>query len=76
MKIHTDTEQYEFSHGRKPSGRGHWFLNVSARRGYGWTSETVQCPCNMTLSQARAWAVKEMKNMVSGIEEITVEVMP
>ena len=76
MKTNTNTDCYEFNHGKKPSGKGHWFLNVSVRRGYGWTSETFDCPSNMTLSKAREWAVRQMKAMVGGIEEITVEVMP
>ena len=48
------TSQYEFAHGKKPSGRGAWAFVVDGK--------TVFAPGVKTLQEARAWVKKEHPN--------------
>lgn len=51
MTIEFRTERYEFSHGRKPRGRGMWAFEYTPR---GQTqSRVVWAMSNMTLTEAK-----------------------
>ncbi len=72
----TDTTQYEFSHGRKPKGRGMWVLDVTGTDGRGaYTSERYMIAG--TLANARKEAARRLKQECSRVVSITlIEVLP
>lgn len=69
----TNTTRYEFSHGRKPKGRGYWGLEITFTDGHGrYSSETVFA--YGTLAEARKTAWNQIKSTVGGAKSI-VEVI-
>lgn len=48
--MRTRTEQYQFAHGRKPSGRGTWFFEVHLHSG---TKVQASGSAQRTLTEAR-----------------------
>lgn len=74
----TNTTAYEFAHGHKPKGRGCWFFEITGTdnkgaytTGRGWTAG------NLTLSEAKAIAIKEFKSSNSRIKRVTgITVLP
>ena len=54
-KITISTTNYQFSHGKKPSGRGYWafvFKDI-------WNRETVEfLPGSTTYGEAKKWAIR------------------
>ena len=51
MTITFSTREYEFSHGRKPRGRGGWAFTFDDSEKIIWT-----IPSSMTYADARKWA--------------------
>lgn len=74
--MHLDTERYEFSHGKKPKGRGAWMFEMTGTDGEGrYTTETLRA--SGTLTEARRQAVRDFKLRVGGVKEIVnVVVLP
>jgi hypothetical protein len=53
MAIQFHTEQFEFSHGRKPKGHGSWAF--VRRASHNQSEQTMFAPRNMTFAEARTW---------------------
>ena len=71
-----DTTQFEFSHGKKPRGWGHWGFDVTASDGKGGLlTETVWA--SGTLSQAKVQALRTFSELlVRRVVVVSVEVLP
>jgi len=74
MRINTN--EYQFSHGKKPRGRGYWMLEISASDGRGsFTTETASG--EGLLSAVIAGTCADLKNRVARIKTICeVTVLP
>jgi len=59
--MQVSTTEFEFSHGRKPRGRGHWAFYFGFRGIVGGTVEPAFAPGEMTFTQAKRWAISEAK---------------
>ncbi len=72
----TNTNAYQFSHGRKPKGEGSWMIKVTGTDGQRrYTTETYSC--SGTVSQAKKEAVRRMKTEIGGVKQILfVEILP
>lgn len=53
MAVRFSTSEFEFSHGRKPRGEGMWAFT--------WGGEVHFCPGTKTLTEAKAWALREAR---------------
>jgi len=69
MRARLNTAEYEFAHGRRPRGRGHWALEIRCQNGQ----------CNFTgtgtlsdMIRVALANVREFKAVVGRVEEITV----
>jgi hypothetical protein len=67
MTIRIDTTEYRFTHGQAPRGTGHWAFDFF-RDG---ACHTAFAPGQMTLAEAKRWALREAKQ-IGGIVEIHV----
>jgi hypothetical protein len=47
--MYFSTDEFEFSHGKKPKGRGTWCFGASA------SDTEVFAPYNLTLGEAKKW---------------------
>lgn len=74
--METNTRQYEFSHGHKPRGMGHWWFRITATDGNGrYTMQEISA--SGKLSEAKAAACRRMKSEIGAVKRIVVvEVMP
>jgi len=74
--METNTQQYEFSHGRKPRGEGYWAFRLTGTDGNGrYTSETYFE--HGKLGEAKAAACRRMKREIGGVKQVVeVEVLP
>ena len=72
----TNTERYEFSHGKKPRGKGLWALELTGTDGQGsYTKQEYHESGN--LGEAKKQACRRFKNEVGGVKSITeVTVLP
>ena len=71
--MRTNTEKYEFTHGRKPRGHGLWALSLTGTDGQGrYTKQEYRVSGNLT--EAKKQACRRFKNEVGGVKSI-VEVM-
>jgi len=52
IKFDFSTTDYQFTHGKRPSGRGYWAFQVYTA---GRWSEPIFCPGERTLSEAKSW---------------------
>jgi hypothetical protein len=57
MKIEFNTVEFEFSHGRKPKGRGSWAFSGTRNP----RIEDVFFSPSMTYSEAKRWFVAKLK---------------
>ncbi len=68
MTIRFSTTEFEYSHGRKPRGKGHWMFEVEGH------ADWVECGGSFTLTEAkrlmRRWCKRE------GFMFVTVKVLP
>lgn len=74
--MRTETSQYENSHGKKPSGRGCWMLELTGTDGKG--SYTTQNFSGYgTLSEVRKNSVRRFKSECGAVKSVTeVVVLP
>jgi hypothetical protein len=71
------TTQYEFSHGRKPRGRGSWFFYVRPWRGApDARSDLFAATPGVLFSEARDEAVCRAYDLWAGDVAAVVEVLP
>lgn len=70
-KVHFSTREFEFSHGRKPKGRGGWWFEFEGQENMDdWFS------ANGTFSEARRAATVEARRRFPGQPEVFVNVLP
>lgn len=66
MAVRFETTRYEFSHGKKPSGRGSWAFE--------WEGQVYFSPsCFQTFREAKAWMNKMVRRTH---QDATVHVAP
>jgi len=71
-----NTEKYEFSHGKKPRGSGHWLFAITGSDGCGRYITELR-KSSGTLSLARKQAIYSFRSEIGSVKEIIeVEVMP
>ena len=70
------TRQYEISHGRTPSGRGNWAIEVTAWSDDEERTETIFPGLDLTVTEARQAAIDRMKCEFEEIIDIHTEVLP
>lgn len=64
-----DTSAYQFAHGRKPRGWGHWWMEVTGGDANGrFITETYQV--TGTIPEARKRAMARMRAEVGGVRRI------
>ncbi len=74
--MRTNTNEYQFSHGKKPRGLGNWCLRLTGTNGQGsYTTETFFV--HGLLTEAKRDACRRFKNEVGGVKSIVeCEVLP
>jgi hypothetical protein len=60
-RVHVDTREYEFAHGRKPRGTGLWWFHVVDQQG----ETMVAVQYTGTYTEARHWAVGQAQQVGS-----------
>jgi len=63
------TERYEFAHGRKPKGKGLWFLEMTGTDGNGRYTTFEGCG-NGSLAEVKKRVAHEFKISVGGVKRI------
>ena len=66
--IRFETNTYEFSHGRKPRGKGHWLFSIDE------SEELLGARGCLSLTEAKTWMRHYCKN--AGIDFATIKVCP
>lgn len=70
MAIEFKTEQYEWSHGHKPKGRGTWMFVRKAS--HNLPAAEFMSPSGMSYTEARAWCNRQVR--AEGFQDATVVV--
>lgn len=70
MSITISTTAYEFTHGKKPRGRGSWAFIRKAS--HGQEDRTMFAPSWMTFREACAWCRAQVR--AEGFQDANVEV--
>ena len=74
--MRTNTNQYEASHGKKPSGHGRWIFKMTGTDDKGRFT-TYTGSASDTMTKARVTVARQFKSEVGGISHIVeVTVLP
>jgi hypothetical protein len=65
------TTNYEFTHGRKPRGKGYWAFRFQKDMADGTAKESVEfAPSEMQYADAKRWAIQTAK--ANGVSRVAV----
>jgi hypothetical protein len=66
-----NTSNYEFTHGRKPRGKGYWAFRFQKDMADGTADESVVfAPGDMKYAEAKRWAIQVAK--ANGVSRVAV----
>jgi hypothetical protein len=75
--METNTRQYEFSHGKKPRGKGYWAFEVTGTDDKHVYIESDPLWAYGTLAAAKKQAIRSFKNVYSAVTRIIeIKVLP